>query len=109
MMVFADQLYLVIGNPVAGFEVRRSSDGATWSTVGSGGLGDANNKSIYYYLDPMRVLNNPNYAQTFSLAVHSNGLYLGTMNAASGGEIWSNVVTTSLQHIYLPLSMGKPQ
>ncbi|MGE5224493.1 MAG: hypothetical protein ACM3PY_18825 [Omnitrophica WOR_2 bacterium] len=106
LIVDGDELILTIGNPVAGFGVRRSTDGVTWTLLGSGGLGNANNKSLYYS-GTMPVINNPTYVRNLSMALHNNELYLGTMNTASGGEVWLYGTTSPIpsgHKLFLPLT-----
>ena len=66
-------LYLAVGNR-DGLTVVRTLDGSDWEQVVLGGFGDSNNADLYG-------------ADAF--AVHYGRLYLGTLNSAHGGELWS--------------------
>ena len=67
-------LYLAVGNPRTGLEVWRAPDGLNWEVVAAGGFGDDNNMDL---------------AGAPALAGHGNRLFVGTSNAAHGGELWS--------------------
>jgi uncharacterized protein YegL len=66
-------LYLAVGN-VDGLEVWRTSDGDTWEQSRVDGFGDSNNADVF----------GPG-----AFDVHDGRLYLGTLNSANGGELWS--------------------
>jgi hypothetical protein len=54
-------------------EVWRTTDGTTWTQANPDGFGNSNNSGTY--------LNN-------NVTVFSNGLYIGTSNGSSGGQVW---------------------
>jgi hypothetical protein len=71
--LFEDALYLAIGNSLTGLEVWRTTDGTAWEQVGFDGFGDARNRLTYF----------DNATTAFG-----PGLYIGTANYATGGQIW---------------------
>jgi len=81
--VFQESMYAVVGNVMTGMEVWRTADGLSWEQVGLAGFGDSNNR--YPYWDN-------------SVTVFNDGLYVGTVNYANGGEVW----------MYLPYSVHLP-
>jgi hypothetical protein len=68
----------------AGDQVWRTTDGTTWAQDVSNGWGDPTN-SFSNYSDK-------------SAAVFNGGLYVGTVNTVTGGQIWQR-----LKQTYLPL------
>ncbi|MEO8084183.1 MAG: NHL repeat-containing protein, partial [Ardenticatenales bacterium] len=66
-------LYVAIGN-AEGVQVWRAPDGERWEPVALDGFGDPNNADVY---------------GAGGVAVWSDRLYVGTVNGAHGGELWS--------------------
>ena len=66
-------LYVAVGN-AEGTQVWRAPDGLRWEPVALDGFGDPNNADVY---------------GARSLAVWSDRLFVGTVNTAHGGELWS--------------------
>ncbi len=66
-----DFLYLAVGNG-EGAEVWRTSDGERWEQSAYGGFGDDNNADL----------------AGAAMALHDGRLFVGTRNAAHGGELW---------------------
>ena len=83
LLVFDNAVYAIVANETTGFEVWRTEDGAVWTQVSGGGLGDSN--TIAPWADN-------------SVVVFNNSLWIGTQNYASGGKIWQ-----LLRSLYLPL------
>ena len=71
--VLDNYLYLAIGNSFTGLEVWRTANGTDWDQIGFDGFGDANNQ-VTYFDNAVSILN--------------GGLYIGTSNYATGGQIW---------------------
>lgn len=71
--VFGNNLYLAIGNTNNGLEVWRTANGTHWEQVGFNGFGDVRNNATYW---------------DNAVTVFNNGLYIGTINYATGGQIW---------------------
>jgi hypothetical protein len=114
-MVFVDQAYLYasVKNTVSGIEVWRSANGATWEQVNLDGFGDSQNTGS----------NRSNASASFL-----GQFYVGTVNTATGGELWrtgqpiaptptntavsptpTNTPTPSATtRIYLPRILGQP-
>jgi Mg-chelatase subunit ChlD/sugar lactone lactonase YvrE len=67
-------LYLAVGNPAAGVEIWRASDGQAWEEVRVDGFGDALNDGP---------------GDAGALAALDGRLYVGTRNLGHGGEVWS--------------------
>ncbi len=86
LIVFDSRLYFVVGNFDTGLEVWRTANGTNWEQIGFTGLGDSNNKFPYW--------DNP-------VAVFNDGLYVGTANQVSGGEVWQYLPVPS--RIFLPI------
>lgn len=73
---FEGSLYLAIGsrdpdNP--GMTIWTTADGLGWRQVNVNGFGDPSNKASYF---------------DNGLAAYKGGLYIGTLNFETGGEIW---------------------
>ena len=81
--VFRDRLYLIVGNYTTGMEVWRTGDGTNWEQRGYEGFGDSNNRAPYW---------------DNSVAVVYGQLYVGSLNSANGGEIWTQQLS-----VYVPL------
>ncbi|MFP8879251.1 MAG: hypothetical protein VCE43_07175, partial [Myxococcota bacterium] len=74
LAVYGGEIYIGTLNDVTGAEVWRSSDGVSWSQVGTDGLGSPFNIAIP------------------AMAVFANDLYLGTWNPTfSGAELWRTI------------------
>lgn len=71
---FNNHLYLTIINASTGAEVWESTSGISWHVIADNGWGDSGN----FYTDYFDKGN----------AVFKGGLYLGTINEITGGEIW---------------------
>jgi hypothetical protein len=73
VVVFGNQLYISVKNASAGLRLWRSADGMVWERANLDGFGDANNTG-----------------SNWSNAVEGflSQLYLGTLNAVEGGELW---------------------
>ena len=73
--VYDGQIHFVVGNEVDGLSVWRSSTGNTgdWAQVVAGGFGDSNNQDPHW---------------DNSTTEFDNSLFLGTVNSATGGEVW---------------------
>jgi len=87
--VFHNQLYASVKNAVTGVEVWRSADGTNWEQVNLDGFGDSHNTGT----------NGSNAVADFGCS-----LYVGTLNAADGGELWR----MRQYCIYLPLILRQP-
>ena len=74
--VYDEQLYLVMENWNYGMAVFRTSNGIKWEQVGFYGFGDINNTWTYW---------------DNATTVYRDGLYIGTINFTTGGEIWKLV------------------
>ncbi len=85
LTTFNGCLYLTMINSSSGAEVWESRDGLTWRIIANNGWGDSNN----FYAD---------YVDNGS-AIFRDGLYIGTLNTVTGGEIWAY----QLSRNYLPL------
>lgn len=70
LVSFGGYLYAGIDN-VGGSELRRTSNGTTWSLIDTG-FGDTNNTGIY------------------SAAQYRGELFMGTLNLTTGAEIWKS-------------------
>jgi predicted amidohydrolase YtcJ len=79
-------LYAVTNNGITGLEVWRSEDGVLWKQVSPDGMGERNNEATLW---------------SVATVAWNNRLYLGTYNAADGGEVWLYLPTK----VYLPLVM----
>jgi hypothetical protein len=79
--VFEGQLYFEIGNN-NGLQVWRTGDGTHWERVATQGFGDLSNQ--FGQWDPV-------------FKVFQDHLYMGTVNFATGAEVWKSVTNrTSL-------------
>jgi hypothetical protein len=78
-----DYLYAATANWTSGEEVWRTKDGTDWEQVNTDGFGDSNNYDPFW---------------SNASVVYDGSLYLGTCNAANGGEVWQ-----MLRQVYLPL------
>jgi len=87
LIALGGRLYLVFCNQATGAEVWHSADGGAWKQEVGAGWGDANNAMADYF--------------DKGAAVFQNHLYIGTLNWATGGEVWMKV----MNEIYLPLVM----
>lgn len=83
--VIGDTLYLVVQNDVTGLEVWKTVDGKNWVQIAEKGFGDSNN--IWSYYDSATVS-------------FMNKLFVGVINWANGGEVWSY---DTQKYIFLPL------
>ena len=82
---FNGYLYGAVANYATGFQLWRTSDGATWEKASSNdGLGDSNNQ----------------YVSNNAMTVFNNSLFIGTSNWVNGGEVWQ-----MLRQVYLPQIM----
>jgi hypothetical protein len=81
---FNNRLYFVVGNSTTGMQVWRTANGTAWEQIDFTGFGDSDNRQPLYDA-PITVFN--------------NGLYIGTSNSITGGEIWLYLH----QRIFLPL------
>jgi len=75
LTTFNDCLYLTMINASSGAEVWESTDGLSWQVIANNGWGDAGN----FYAD---------YFDNGS-TIFKGGLYIGTLNSTTGGEIWA--------------------
>jgi sugar lactone lactonase YvrE len=82
LQVYNNMLYAITYNN-DGMEVWRTPNGTTWQQVGWGGFGNSNNYAAYY---------------SNSVAVFNNNLYIGTLNDANDGQVWSLA-----KQLFLPL------
>ncbi len=73
VFVFQNELYASTQNGVTGMELWRSADGATWEQANADGFGDANNSGSNW---------------SNASAAYLGELYMGTVNAVDGGELW---------------------
>ena len=71
--VLDNYLYFAIGNNFTALEVWRTANGTDWEQIGFDGFGDVNNQVTYF---------------DNAVTVFNNGLYVGTANYATGGQIW---------------------
>jgi hypothetical protein len=78
-----DYLYVATANWTSGEEVWRTKDGTDWEQVNTDGFGDSNNYDPFW---------------NDASIVYDGSLYVGTCNAANGGEIWMK-----LRQVFLPL------
>ena len=85
LTAFNNNLYLTMINASTGAEVWESNDGVTWHVIADNGWGDSGN----FYADYIDKAN----------AIFNGGLYLGTLNTATGGEVWLYLSN----QIFLPL------
>lgn len=87
LITFDNALYVVTGDRTLNteMEVWRTRDGTTWEQVNPDGFGDSNNCAPYW---------------DNSVAVFNDSLYVGTLNSASGGELWQ-----LLHQVFLPLTL----
>jgi hypothetical protein len=74
LIAFDDRLFMMFANFATGAEVWQSADGSAWERLVDGGWGDRNTQYANYFDKAAAVLN--------------NGLYIGTINSATGGKIW---------------------
>lgn len=74
LVVYEQHLYTVIGNQATGAEVWRTADGISWSKVSSEGFGDPLNQTAAYF--------------DKALALFDGGIFVGTLNDVTGGQIW---------------------
>lgn len=86
VFVFQNQLYASAKNTTSGLELWRSPGGLAWEQVNPDGFGDNRNSGV----------NGSNATASFL-----GHLYVGTANAAAGGEVWR--MLQPQQHTYLPL------
>jgi hypothetical protein len=82
--VFQNRLHVGLKNSVTGLEIWRTADGELWQQVNEDGFGDSGNTGS----------NRSNAAEEFQ-----NRIYVGTANAAAGGELWRQLT------IYEPLKI----
>ncbi len=93
-------LYAAVGNASTGVEVWRAPDGLAWEQSATGGWGDDGNADV-----------------GGGAAIHAFGghLFIGTRNAAGGGEIWSTAgtrpgaVPTAARPTPTPTTRPRPQ
>lgn len=74
LTTFNGNLYLTMNNSSTGVEIWESTDGISWQVIADNGWGDSGNFFADYF-------DNGN-------AVFNGGLYIGTLNFSTGGEIW---------------------
>jgi hypothetical protein len=74
LTAFNDRLYLTMNNQATGPLVWDSSDGIAWHIIAENGWGVPGNTYADYF-------DNGN-------AIFNGGLYLGTLNPTTGGQIW---------------------
>ena len=84
LFVFQHQLYVSVKNTATGLELWRSPDGTLWEQVNPDGFGDSANIATNW----------SNASAEFKCQ-----LYVGTLNATAGGELWRIIQQCS----YLPL------
>ena len=82
---FNNNLYLTMHNASTGAEVWESSDGVNWQVIADNSWGDLGNHFADYY--------------DKANAIFNGGLYLGTLNTITGGEVWLYLSN----QIFLPL------
>jgi sugar lactone lactonase YvrE len=90
LIVYANRLYLVFSNINTGAEVWQTGDGITWRKIASGGWGDFFNRFFN---------RNADYVDK-GAAVFDHRLYIGTINNATGGQVWRYNV---YQPFFLPI------
>ena len=73
VFVFENALYVSVRNPSAGLAIWRSSNGTAWEQVAPAGFGDSDNTGTNW---------------SNATADYGQTLYVGTVNAATGGELW---------------------
>lgn len=80
---FNSYIYAGVNNDTTGVKIWRSSDGVIWNQMIDDGFGDSNNTGIEF---------------SNTTASYQNALYIGMLNASTGGEIWEQ-----LRQVFLPL------
>ena len=88
LITLGDTLYCATPNNTTSMQVWRTTDGIDWTQANTDGFGDSGNNGPY--------CNN-------SVAVFDDQWYVGTMNHATGGEIWKLLDT----QVCVPVLMKK--
>jgi len=86
--IFQGALYAIVGNYDTGLQVWRTTNGTDWQPSGPPGFGQTDNARPYW---------------DNALTVYGDSLWAGTLNTASGGEVWQSVCLP--EAVYLPLAV----
>ena len=82
--VYQGALYAFVGNNSAGMGVFRTDDGTDWRLSSPPGFGSADNIATYW---------------DNSVYVFDDSLWAGTLNFATGGEVWQSVCMDDTVHL----------